>query len=204
MNARHSHSEAPWAGRRGGRRRSGGAPPLDPEQQRLVAAWFAGRIPDGWFEGAATIEADTDEILVVGRLPLPQLPEGASEDEVRVAEQARISGYREESRAARMRIAEEAQPAFGRTVSWGAECGASRVLFTTAGIPVMTRLRMEDRRVLDVLIESGVARSRSEALAWCVRLVSDHEADWIQELREAMASVEEVRARGPKGAGGAG
>ncbi len=59
---------------------------------------------------------------------------------------------------------------------------------------------MADRRVLDTLISAGVARSRSEALAWCVRLVADHEAEWIQELRDAMASVDEVRNRGPKSA----
>jgi hypothetical protein len=172
---------------------------MGPEQERLAVAWFAGRIPEGWFEGPAALTVDTDELLVVGRLASPQLAGGGSEDEVRVAEQARISGFREETRDARMRIAEEAQPAFGRTVSWGAECGGSRVLFTTAGVPVMTRLRMEDRRVLDTLIDAGVARSRSEALAWCVRLVAGHEADWIQELRDAMTSVEEVRSRGPKG-----
>jgi hypothetical protein len=193
-------SEAPGAGRRGGRRRSGGAPPSGPEQERLIAAWFAGRIPDGWFEGPVTIEIDQDELQVVGSLPSPQLPEGASEEEVRVAEHARISGYREDTRGARMRIAEEAQPAFRRTVSWGAQCGGSRVLFTTAGVPVMTRLRLADRRALDTFIDAGVARSRSEALAWCVRLVAQHEADWIQELRDAMSSVEEVRARGPRGA----
>src|SRR5471030_2266263 len=203
MNPEHAesseaHTHGP--GRRGGRRRSGGAPPAGPEQERLIAAWFAGRIPDGWFEGTPTIEVDPDELQVVGVLPSPQLPDGASADEVQVAEQARISGFREDSRGARMRIAEEAQPAFRRTVSWGAECGGSRVLFTTAGVPVMTRLRLADRRVLDTLIDAGVARSRSEALAWSVRLVAQHEADWIQELRDAMSSVEEVRARGPRGA----
>src|ERR1700721_2912649 len=100
----HTDQETPWAGRRGGRRRSGGAPPSGPEQERLIAAWFAGRIPDGWFEGAATIEVDPDELQVVGVLASPQLPEGASADEIRVAEQARISGFREDSRGARMRI----------------------------------------------------------------------------------------------------
>jgi hypothetical protein len=204
MNPENTEADPQWTGRRGGgrgRRRSGGAPPSGPEQERLIAAWFAGRIPDGWFEGPVSIEIDQDEIQVVGSLPAPQLAEGASEDEVRVAEQARIGGYREDSRAARMRIAEEAQPGFGRAVSWGAQCGGSRVLFTTAGVPVMTRLRLADRRVLDTLIDAGVARSRSEALAWSVRLVAQHEGDWIQELRDAMSSVAEVRARGPRGAG---
>jgi hypothetical protein len=189
------------SGARRGRRRSASPPPSGPEQERLIGAWFAGRVPDTWFDGSPTIVIDSDEIQVVGVLTPPQLPEGAGEDEVRVAEQARISGFREESRVARMRIADEAQPAFRRTVSWGAECGGSRVLFTTAGVPVMTRLRMADRRTLDTLIDAGVARSRSEALAWCVRLVAQHEAEWIRELRDAMTAVEEVRNRGPRSAG---
>jgi len=204
MHQEHEHNkepQAPWSGRRGGRRRRVAPPPSGPEQERLIAAWFAGRIPDGWFEGPVSIEIDADEVQVIGTLSAPQLSDGAPEDEVRVAEGARISGYREDSRAARMRIAEEAQPAFRRSVSWGAECGGTRTLFTTAGVPVMTRLRLADRRVLDTLIDAGVARSRSEALAWCVRLVATHESDWIQELRDAMSSVEEVRSKGPRGGG---
>src|SRR5580658_3897406 len=184
-----------------GRRRSASPPPSGPEQERLIGAWFAGRVPGTWFAESPTIAIDSDEIQVVGTLAPPQLPEGAGEDEVRVAEQARISGFREESRLARMRIADEAQPAFRRAVSWGAVCGGSRVLFTTAGVPVMTRLRMDDRRVLDTLINAGVAGSRSQALAWCVRLVAQHESDWIGELRQAMSKVEEVRNRGPRGGG---
>ena len=193
-------------GRRGPQRGTaphGDAATIGPEQERLIGAWFSGRVPGTWFESSPTIDIDDDEIQVVGTLAPPQLPEGASEDEVRVAEQARITGFREESRGARMRIADEAQPAFRRTVSWGAVCGGSTVLFTTAGVPVMTRLRMGDRRVLDTLINAGVARSRSEALAWCVRLVAEHEAEWIQELRAAMAAVDEVRNRGPKSAAAA-
>jgi hypothetical protein len=181
-----------------GRRRSAEQVPSGPEQERLIGAWFSGRVPEGWFEGSPTIEIDGDEILVVGALPPPQLAETAGEDEMRVAEQARISGFREETRGARVRIAEEAQPAFMRTVSWGAECGGSRVHFTTAGVPAMTRLGMRDRRVLDTLIDAGVAGSRSQALAWCVRLVGQHEAEWIDELRGAMAKVQEVRNRGPR------
>src|SRR5580692_624477 len=186
-------------GRRGparGRRRSATAPPSGPEQERLIGAWFAGRVPEGWFEDSPGITIDSDEILVVGTLARPRLAEGAGEDEHRVAEQSRITGFREESRVTRMQIADEAQPAFRRVVSWGARCGETTVPFTTAGVPVMTRLRMADRQVLDTLIDAGVARSRSEALAWCVRLVSDHEAEWIQELRDAMAAVDQVRNRG--------
>jgi hypothetical protein len=61
----------------------------------------------------------------------------------------------------------------------------------------MTRLRLPERQVLDTLVDAGVARSRSHALAWCVRLVGDHEGDWIAQLREALVHVHNVRAEGP-------
>jgi len=61
----------------------------------------------------------------------------------------------------------------------------------------MTRLRMRERRTLDTLVSAGVARSRSDALAWCVRLVRDHEGEWIDQLRDALVAVEEARATGP-------
>ena len=61
----------------------------------------------------------------------------------------------------------------------------------------MTRLRQPQRLVLDTLVESGVARSRADALAWCVRLVGQHEEDWLAELREAMTAVDDVRGKGP-------
>ena len=51
--------------------------------------------------------------------------------------------------------------------------------------------------MLDTLIEAGVARSRSEALAWCVRLVGKNQGEWISSLREALTHVEKVRAEGP-------
>ena len=60
----------------------------------------------------------------------------------------------------------------------------------------MTRLRMDERRVLDTLIEAGVARSRSHALAWCVRLVAERQDDWLKDLRDALKKVQEVRRRG--------
>ncbi len=83
-------------------------------------------------------------------------------------------------------------------MAWGAECGDESVVFTTLSIPVMTRLRMKERAVLDTLVEANVARSRSEALAWCVQLVREHEGDWIEQLRDALAHVDEARAAGPE------
>jgi hypothetical protein len=61
----------------------------------------------------------------------------------------------------------------------------------------MTRLRMPERRVLDTLVDSGVARSRSHALAWCVRLVAEKQDEWLSGLRDALSHVEEVRKQGP-------
>jgi hypothetical protein len=63
---------------------------------------------------------------------------------------------------------------------------------------VMTRLRQPERLVLDTLVDAGVARSRSDALAWCVRLVGEHEDSWLTDLREALRTVEQVRSGGPR------
>ena len=82
-------------------------------------------------------------------------------------------------------------------MSWGVICDNYKVMFTTLSIPVMTRLRQSERRVLDTLVDAGVARSRSDALAWCVRLVGEHEDSWLSDLREALRHVEQVRAEGP-------
>src|SRR5262249_22612546 len=137
------------------------------------------------------------EILVAGRLSQAAVEEGAGEDARRVADLSRIDGFREDTRGQRMRIADDAERLWGRKVSWAARCGEVETQFTTQSVPVMTRLRMAERHVLDTLIDAGVARSRSEALAWCVRLVGKHQADWIGQLREAMASVQKVRDGGP-------
>jgi hypothetical protein len=169
-----------------------------------LAAWFAGRVPDAWFAGPPEVHVDREEILVVGRLAEPDTA-GLEDDDARsTAHQARIVGFREDTRADRMRIADEAEARFGRKVAWGAECGEERAVFTSLSVPVMTRLRMPERRVLDTLVDAGVARSRSEALAWCVRLVRHHEGDWIDELRGALVHVEEVRAQGPASTRGGG
>lgn len=162
-----------------------------------IGGWFAGRLPDDWFERPPQVEADREEILVVGILADVDLgPEGAPEA-VATARAARIDRFREDTRAQRMAIAQEAQHRFGRKVSWGARCGDVERHFTTLALPVMTRLRQRERAVLDTLVEAGVARSRSHALAWCVRLVGDNQSEWIDNLRGALSEVEKVRARGP-------
>jgi hypothetical protein len=169
--------------------------PLAPDAR--LQAWFAGRLPDGWFTGAPSVVYDRDEIVVVGEVAEPDVGAGADAAARATARAARIQGFREDTRALRMRIADEAEARFGRKVAWGARCGDTEELFTSLSVPVMTRLRMQERRVLDTLVDAGVARSRSHALAWCVRLVSDHEGEWIDQLREALVHVEKVRDEGP-------
>ena len=162
-----------------------------------IQGWFAGRLPADWFGGAPEVGMDRDEILIVGTLPDVELGADAPAEAASAARAGRIKQFREDTRDARIRIAREAEHRFGRKVAWGAQCGDVRELFTTLSIPVMTRLRMRERQVLDTLVEAGVARSRSHALAWCVRLVGDNESAWIDKLREAMEDVAKVRSEGP-------
>jgi hypothetical protein len=161
-----------------------------------IRGWVLGRLPEGWFTGPAEIQTDDDEILVVGTLDDSDLAAETGEAR-RAAEAARVQQFREETREQRMRIAQEGQRRYGRRLAWGARIGDQHILFTTLSIPVMTRLRLPERQVLDTLVQSGVARSRSDALAWCVRLVGRHESEWIRELREALVRVNELRRRGP-------
>jgi hypothetical protein len=163
-----------------------------------LRGWFAGRIPDDWFTGPLEVSVDREEILVVGDLADVKAAKGTSEEEAAAARESRIDGFREDTRSTRMHIAEEAQRRFRRHVSWGVRLGGETELFTTAAVPVMTRLRMRERGVLDTLVDAGVARSRSEALAWCVKLVGDNEAAWIDSLRGALGAVSEARKAGPK------
>ncbi|HEX7248078.1 MAG TPA: hypothetical protein VF351_08270 [Actinomycetota bacterium] len=162
-----------------------------------IRGWFAGRLPDGWFTAPLEVTVDRDEILVMGTIEAPDLAEEGSQEARASAISSRIGGFREDTRARRMKIADEAQRRFGRTVSWGVTCADQRVPFTTLSVPAMTRLRQAERRVLDTLVDAGVARSRSHALAWCVRLVAERQDDWLSDLREALTTVEQVRAEGP-------
>jgi hypothetical protein len=163
----------------------------------VVRGWFAGRLPGDWFVTAPEITVDREEITVVGEVTPPQLAEEVSDAERAAAWAGRIKAFREDTRGPRMAIADEAEHRFGRKVAWGARCGDRREVFTNLSIPVMTRLRQRDRVVLDTLVDAGVARSRSDALAWCVRLVGKHSTEWLESLRDAMRTVEDVRSAGP-------
>ncbi|MFW6091843.1 MAG: hypothetical protein ACODAF_08160 [Actinomycetota bacterium] len=168
------------------------------ERVAKVRGWLAGRLPDDWFEGPVAVTIDREEITIVGRLTPPELPADAGEDERAAAIAGRIKQFREETRERRVEVARELESRSDRKVAWGVECGDRRQLFTTLAAPVMTRLRQPERQVLDTLVDAGVARSRSEALAWCVRLVGQHTEDWLGQLRDAMSHVEKVREAGPE------
>jgi hypothetical protein len=183
MRHRHFH----------GRGRSGGWQQAQQPDASDAADWFAGRLPD-WFAGDPTVVVDREEITVIGRLP-----EAEGESEAHAS--GRVARFREETRPERMRIADEAEDRYGRKVAWGVEVGdpdsPERILFTHIAVPVMTRLKQPERQVLDTLVDAGVARSRSDALAWSVRLVGEHADEWLGKLRDAMKNVDDLRAEGP-------
>ncbi|GAA1884130.1 hypothetical protein [Lapillicoccus jejuensis] len=186
----------PRGRRRGGPfGRPGGWQQADLPSADDAAAWFAGRLPDGWFTGRPTVSVDREEIIVVGELPPVDAAEGES---ATATAQGRISRFREDTRDERVAIAREAEQRYGRKVGWGARIGDVTEVFTTQSVPVMTRLRQPQRQVLDTLVDAGVARSRSEALAWAVALVGQHTEEWLSGLREAMAEVDKLRAEGPQ------
>ncbi len=171
------------------------------EARERVAAWFTGRLPAEWQTTPAHITIDREEITV--RLTIPDVELGADASDVARSEAraGRAKAFREETRQQRMEIAREAEHRYDAKVSWGVALGegddAHSELWTHVAAPVMTRLRQPQRLVLDTLVDAGVARSRSDALAWCVRLVGQHEDDWLTELRDAMTAVADVRSKGP-------
>lgn len=165
-----------------------------------ASAWIRGRLPENWFTDTPEVTVDREEVLIVGTLPA--LAEKFADDDTgradrAAAEAGRIARFREQTREERIEVARQAEHRYQRKVAWGARIGDTEELFTTLSVPVMTRLRQPERVVLDTLVDAGVARSRSDALAWAVRLVGEHADEWLEELRTAMAKVDELRGRGP-------
>ena len=186
MKSQHTH------GRRYGR--PGGWQQAQQPDATGAAEWFAGRLPETWFEGDPTVIVDREEITVIGKLAES---EGVEKEESGARAEGRVARFREETRSERMRIADEAQDRYGRKVSWGVEVAGERILFTHIAVPVMTRLKQPERQVLDTLVDAGVARSRADALAWTVKLVGEHTEEWLAKLRDAMSAVDDLRAQGP-------
>ncbi|MEO3768436.1 hypothetical protein [Streptomyces sp. B8F3] len=163
-----------------------------------IRGWLTGRLPEGLYASPVEVTVDREEICVVGTVPEPAgLAKDATGAERDAALDGRIAEFRERTRKERMAVARAAERRYRKKVSWGAECGGRREIFTNVSAPVMTRLRQPQRQVLDTLIAAGVARSRSEALGWCVRLVESHADDWLHELRDSLEHVQHVRAQGP-------
>jgi hypothetical protein len=155
-----------------------------------ITDWLQGRLPDDWFQ-SFTVTGDREEITIVGTIGAPE--SGSAE-----GQSGRTRRFREETRSARIGIAKELESSTGRKVTWGATCAETTEIFTRLSVPVMTRLTQPQRIVLDTLVEAGVARSRSDALAWCVRLVAQHQGEWLADLDSAMGAVRNVREKGPK------
>ena len=168
-----------------------------PSAADKIRGWFTGRLPAAWLDGTPDITVDREEITIVVPVDAPEAAAGSSDAEQSAAAQGRARRFREETRDQRIEIASEAEYRFGRKVSWGVTCNGRTMMFTTLSVPVMTRLRQAERLVLDTLVDAGVARSRSDALAWCARLVGEHEESWLAELRTALEAVQAVRETGP-------
>ena len=161
-----------------------------------ISDWFLAKLPAEWQVLPAELTIDDDEILVV--LTIEDVaPTLTDTDAQTAARLAAMRVFREDTRIERGEIGSSAEARFSRRVSWGVRCEDSARLFTHLSMPTMTRLRIKERMVLDTLIEGGVARSRSDALAWCVRIVGRNLDEWLVDLRDALAQVDDVRRRGP-------
>jgi hypothetical protein len=106
-----------WHGRGGWQQAD--LPPADDAK-----AWFAGRLPDGWFTGEVEVTVDREEILVVGGLPALE-DEFTDDAERAAAEAGRISRFREDTRDERIEIARQAEHRYRRKVAWGARQGGT-------------------------------------------------------------------------------
>ena len=166
--------------------------------QTDITAWFSGRLPADWTQqGAPTIVVDRDEITITLELDTPTLDDDTDESARAEAVAGRIAGFRDDTRDQRISVAREAEHRFERKVAWGVRIGDRTALFTHIAVPAMTRLRQPERLVLDTLIAAGVAKSRADALAWCVKLVGQNTDEWLAELRQAIDDVDRIRAEGP-------
>lgn len=162
-----------------------------------ITAWFVGRLPEEWTTGGSEVVVDREEITVRLTADAPSLGDEATDADIAEATEGAIQRFREDTRERRMAIAREAEHRFERKVAWAVTVGERTDLFTHLAAPVMTRLRQPERMVLDTLVDANIARSRADAVAWCVRLVGRNADEWLAELRDALATVDDVRASGP-------
>lgn len=159
-----------------------------------LVQWLAARLPEALLAAPPRLALYDDELVAVLSPLVPEL-ESDDEDQRRGHERALIARLREETRPLRMRLAAELQPLLGRPVAWGMRLGGSEALFSTRTVPVMTRLNRREREVLDTLVATGVADTRSAALAYCVRVFASEHDDWLGEARAVAEQAQQVRAR---------
>lgn len=160
-------------------------------------AWFAAQLPGGWFDDLF-VRCDKDELVVQGTIPGPEVDKDADPAVVELAELETAAAFREATREGRVNVALRAEALFERKVSWVVQAGSTTKAFTTLALPAMTRLGFDEREVLDTLVAGGVAKSRSEALNWCVQLVAHEQGEWLDQLRAAVGGIDAVRAKGPR------
>jgi len=156
-----------------------------------LQGWVARRLPPELMAAPPQVRRYPDELVVVLAIAPPDDP---GDDPIGAA-QALIARRRDETRPLRMQIAGELERSLGLPVAWGMRAGPAETLFTSRTAPVMTRLGRMEREVLDTLVAAGVADTRSSALAYAVRAFAQEHADWLAEVREAIAEVDKVRAR---------
>ncbi|MFK8025760.1 MAG: hypothetical protein AB8G26_17520 [Ilumatobacter sp.] len=162
-----------------------------------ITSWFLGRLPEDWTTSEPDVTVDRDEITIGVVFDGPTLGDDATDVDRAEATDGAIRRFREDTRERRMSIAREAEHRFERKVAWSVTIGDRTELFTHLAAPVMTRLRQPERMVLDTLVDANIARSRADAVAWCVRLVGQNIDDWLAELRDALSAVDDVRSAGP-------
>lgn len=152
--------------------------------------WLHERLPAALMAAPPEIAPYDDELVVMLTLAA-ELPEGG--EARREAAEQTITRLREETRTLRMRLARELQSRSGLPVAWGMRLAEFEVLFTTRSAPVMTRLGRAERDVLDLLVASGIADTRSAALSYIVRVFAHEHADWLAEARHAVLQIARVR-----------
>jgi len=160
-----------------------------------LQSWLQERAPANLLAGPPEITIYDDEAVIVLPLVTAELNDALTDEELRAIERSLIAQRREETRPWRIKQARELQSKLGRSVAWGMRAGASETLFSTRSVPVMTRLGRTERDVLDTLVAAGVADTRSAALAYAVRAFAAEHTDWLDEVREAIAQVDQVRGR---------
>ena len=162
-----------------------------------VVAWFAGRLPDEWTAaGEPELTVDREEVTVVITIAEPELADDADGPTRAEAVAGASAGSARTPRATHRDRPRGRAPVRTKGCVGRAGRRPDRAVHSSrrpGHDPVAsarTTCARHPRR-------AGVARSRADALAWCVRLVGQHTDDWLAKSRAAIADVERLHAEGP-------